>query len=136
MKKIKIYCKNCNKPLSEIINQTDEKLLSFKDGEDMLPENSFIHWMDSELNNLPENTYLFTSIDSVNLKNCKNDSFLIGCCGIGEFNHLNQVCHNCKTEVAVKFTDCWLYHFNAFDTTKIIVKDFTNEKNIRKVKLN
>lgn len=135
MRKIKIYCKNCYKPFSNVVSEIDEKSLIRIDGEELLPDNSIIKTTDLEIS-LPENLDIFLSANSeLNIEDHSDSKRFQGCCGPGDFSKLNQVCSNCKEEIAVLFADCWLYHFLVFDNTKIIVKDFTDKKHIRRIKL-
>lgn len=132
MKKIKIYCKRCYISLSNELVEVNESELSFNDCSNLLPENSFIYWDNPEIV-IPNNVNLFTTENSVNLKNSKNINKHFGCCGFSNLEFLNQVCPNCYNKLAIIFSDCWWSHFIAFDISQIVVKDFSDLSAIKKI---
>lgn len=119
---MKLYCKKCNELLTlDSLKKARTEDLKFVDGEDLLPQGTFIEALEAEYFFGVPIDYLIDS-DSINLEDHKEKSRFIGCCGSSQLECLNQICPNCKNEIGIFVSDCFTSTFTGIDIDKVSLK--------------
>lgn len=124
MKEIIIKCSRCD---IQLANELEYKAPIFQNhflGEEII-ERGYFSIGDEDISLTHENRLLINNRDSKLLKHKDLDDYM-GCCGYNDTDDLNQICYNCGLPVATIVTECYTYHYLAFDKDKINIVE--NEK--------
>lgn len=117
---MELYCKNCNYKLTDkILVEAKKEELNYNDDVNLLPKNKFTFYSVNDFGFEIKITYLI-NINSIKLNS--NYNKMNGCCGSSETTQYNQLCPNCKNEIGVLISDCWMPHFIGIDKDKTSLK--------------
>lgn len=121
--RIVIVCAGCACPLStELIELTDDSLLSFADGTQLVPSGHL--WIPSpdraaDYSQAAAGHLLVTKADTKHLVLHNQPGLLNGCCGLDGCDGPNTLCGHCGSEVATERSDCWMAHSVAFASSAV-----------------
>jgi len=126
MKTIKLYCKVCNVKLTDHLEEIHESALVFNDGEAAIAKDKFsVHTENG-------NKEIVVAIDSYFLENHKDTLRFTGCCGSSGSDGMNKTCAN-GHEVATEVSDCYTPHYIGFNLKKVIIKEVTDDYNLKTI---
>lgn len=114
---MKLYCKRCNEILTTK-SLIKAKGIKLEDESELLSADEYIEAFKTSFNFGVPIEYLVHS-ESILLNDHKDDNRFIGCCGPGQFEHLNKVCPNCKNEIGIYIADCCTPRFIGIDKNKV-----------------
>lgn len=126
MRTIKIYCKTCGISLTEPLVELNEKDLRLEDATNALQSGLFSIMTEDD------KKQLVISLDEGYIFNHPDHNRFQGCCGSSGADGLNKLCSN-GHEVATEFSDCYMPHYIAFDTDKIMIKEKISDYDYRKI---
>ncbi len=121
MKTINIKCLSCGTSLTNQLKRFDLNLEYLDTGEEIIERGHFIEG-DIDISIAHHDRILINVRDSklVNHKLLKN---CFGCCGYSDTDFLNQICPSCDQGIATIVTECYTYHYLAFQKGKIIIEE-------------
>lgn len=115
MKTIIIYCKKCNKRITDVLVEMDRSEFTFPDFADAIPVGRFTIFKDGDILNLLVNK------NQPLLKDHTDSRRFSGCCGSDGLNGMNKTCFN-NHEVATEFSDCYTSYYTSISLKNTIVK--------------
>lgn len=129
MKTIIIYCKKCNKRITEELVEMDKSKISFPDFADAIPEGRFTIFKDENIQNILVNK------NQPLLKDHTDSHRFSGCCGSDGLNGMNKTCFN-NHEVATEFSDCYTSYYTSISLKNAIVKIVNKDVALKKLIIN
>lgn len=117
---ITIKCTQCQAILSNTLKEVVLDLGLFQEGEEIIERGHFCNGHgDASISH--EDRILINERDSKLLdhKTLLNYS---GCCGYEPADFLNQICPNCGHGVATIVTECYTYHYLAFQKDQVLIE--------------
>lgn len=122
---IQITCKRCQAILTNTLKEVVVDVSLFQDGEEIIERGYFSHG-DVDIYTTGQDRILINETDS-KLLDHKTLPNYFGCCGYYDTDFLNQICPNCGLGVATIVTECYTYHFLAFQKDQIHINTiYTN----------
>jgi hypothetical protein len=117
---ITITCTRCQAILSNTLKEVVLNLTLFQDGEEIIERGHFSHGHE-DISTAHQDRILINVRDS-KLLNHKTLRNYVGCCGYSDTDFLNQICPNCGLGVATIVTECYTYHYLAFQKDQILIE--------------
>lgn len=124
MKTIIIYCKKCNKRITDELVEMNRCKITFPDFTDAIPEGRFTIFKDGEILNLLVNK------NQPLLKDHTDSRRFSGCCGSSGMDGMNKVCAN-NHEVATEFSDCYTSYYTSISLKNTIIKIVNKDGSIQ-----
>lgn len=115
MRTIIIYCKKCNKRITDELVEMNRSEITFPDFVDAIPVGRFTIFKDGDILNLLVNK------NQPLLKDHTDLNRFTGCCGSSGIYGMNKVCAN-NHEVATEFSDCYTSYYTSISLKNTIVK--------------
>lgn len=122
---IQITCKRCQAILTNTLKEVVVDVSLIQEWEEIIEQGHFADGHE-DISTIHEDRILINVRDSKLLdhKNLRNYS---GCCGYYDTDFLNQICPNCGLGVATIVTECYTYHYLAFQKDQIHINTiYTN----------
>ncbi len=117
---ITLTCKRCQAKLSNTLKEVVLDVGLLQDGEEIIERGYFSHG-DEDISTTHQNRILINVRDS-KLFDHKKLSDYHGCCGYYDTDFLNQTCPNCGLGVATIVTECYTYHYLAFQKDQVLIE--------------
>lgn len=124
MNTIIIYCKKCNKRITDELVEMDRSEIIFPDFADAIPEGRFTIFKDADFLNLLVNK------NQPFLKDHTDTNRFSGCCGSSGIYGMNKVCIN-NHEVATEFSDCYTSYYLSVSLKNTIIKIVNTDGSIQ-----
>ncbi|MDI9312362.1 MAG: hypothetical protein QM535_19285 [Limnohabitans sp.] len=124
MRTIIIYCKKCNKRITDELVEIDKSEITFPDFTDAIPEGRFTIFKERDILSLLVNK------NQPLLKDHTDSHRFTGCCGSSGIYGMNKVCANTH-EVATEISDCCTSHYLSVSLKNTIVKIVNEDGSIQ-----
>ncbi len=118
---ITIKCKRCQAILTNTLKEVVVDLNLFQEGEEIIDRGYFSHGHGDIF--IAHEDRLLINVRDSKLLNHKTLPNYSGCCGYSDTDFLNQTCPNCGLGVATIVTECYTYHYLAFQKDQITIND-------------
>lgn len=114
---IQITCKRCQAILSNTLKETVLDIGLFQEQEEIIERGHFANGHEDI--SLMHEDRILTNVRDSKLLDHKTLPNYFGCCGYSDTDFLNQICPNCGLGVATIVTECYTYHYLAFQKDQI-----------------
>jgi hypothetical protein len=117
---ITITCKQCQAILTNTLKEIVLDLGLFQEGEEIIERGHFCNGHGDP--SISHEDRILINVRDSKLLDHKTLLNYFGCCGQEPTDFLNQTCPNCGLGVATIVTECYTYHYLAFQKNQVLIE--------------